>query len=187
MLSSLCRQFTTACAVHTKSHLSASSLVVVPTCASLSGRCFQSSLASPKNKEEDEFVQVLKLNMLQDNPGAVKKVSLLWNKTAEHEPTTSQYLSGLSNDFSSQHNILLCPFRNVVLEEVLVLARERRQGAATKVKRLGLEGLFHLDSKVGKPNSLNCSPNEDSPTRDTKPICWPSILEPFKIILIWDG
>ncbi len=47
MLSSLCRQFSTACTVRTLASSAASS---------------------------PEVVQVLKLNMLQDNPGAVKKV-----------------------------------------------------------------------------------------------------------------
>ncbi|KAG7369670.1 50S ribosomal protein L15 [Nitzschia inconspicua] len=69
MFSSLCRQFTSACSIHTTSQLSA--LSVVASSSSI-GRCFQSSLASSK-KNNDEFVAVLKLNMLQDNPGAVKK------------------------------------------------------------------------------------------------------------------
>lgn len=56
MLSSLCRQFSTTLSVGGRSTAVAS----------------LSTAASPQS---EELVTLLKLNMLQDNPGAVKKVS----------------------------------------------------------------------------------------------------------------
>lgn len=59
MLSSLCRQFTSACSVRTM--YSATTIRA------------QGAAAPIASSSSDEFVSVLKLNMLQDNPGAVKK------------------------------------------------------------------------------------------------------------------
>jgi large subunit ribosomal protein L15 len=82
MLSSLCWKFSAACTVHTQSRRSSISVFATASSwpsssSSCLKRCFQSSLSSTtskKKKNKDEFVTVLKLNMLQDNPGAVKKV-----------------------------------------------------------------------------------------------------------------
>mmetsp|Transcript_1391 Transcript_1391/g.2527 ORF Transcript_1391/g.2527 Transcript_1391/m.2527 type:complete len:106 (+) Transcript_1391:304-621(+) len=89
MLTTLCRHLATKCHLGVVQSTASSSIVVSSPAAMVHSaahqlpvqqrRCLLSSMASANNQghKEDEFVTVLKLNMLQDNPGAVKKVRRL--------------------------------------------------------------------------------------------------------------
>lgn len=98
LLSSLCRQLTSACTIQSKSALkarhlryhdgqiaaaltsgstSSSASAISTSNIALGSRhatITTSSTSSIAGGDEPEIVQVLKLNMLKDNPGAVKKV-----------------------------------------------------------------------------------------------------------------
>ena len=74
MLSSLCRSLSSACSVSAVARSTATLQVRAAVAAPRELQRQDFSSMAQKNEEED-FVSVLKLNMLQDNPGAVKKVS----------------------------------------------------------------------------------------------------------------
>ena len=164
MISSLCRQMSSAC--------------------TLRSARMMSSVASAS---EPEIVSVLKLNMLQDNPVAVKKVCMLIHiicvcvhavRCLDIIWVNCAHLSRSLIIAFAGHSLLLFSInktRNVVLAVVLVLPRERLQDVVIKVKRLERVVPFHWVLKVDKPNFTNCCPNVDSPTRNTKRICFQSI------------
>ena len=142
-------------------------------------------MASPHKNEDEEFVSVLKLNMLQDNPGAVKKVSGLTYSVFGLVEKTSFAVS-LTQFQTSLFLYTYCN-RNAGLEEASDPAKAKRQDVVTRDKRREPVDPYPLDLKADKQNSTSSFRNEDLPTSDTKKTCLPSTWVPFKITLTWAG
>ena len=93
---------------------------------------------------QDEEITVLRLNNLQDNPGAVKKVCALYS--------TSDVFCVLVSLFFASNALV---HRNAESVVVLVLPKARQQGEDTRVKRPELVDRFRWALRVDKPNSTN--------------------------------
>ena len=154
-----------------------------------------------ENDESLEYTPVLKLNMLQDNPGAVQKVSKRDNDDRDKWigiflfclfqklpcPMCSNppyflftlvahrmYRVIFFSCFLSICSFVICLryCRNAVLVAELVRPRERPLDEDTKAKRLVPVDPSLLPLREVKHVSSNCCPSADSPTNGTRPICY---------------
>ena len=159
MLSSLCRHFK-------------SSVTLRPWMMTMSTAA---AAATP------ETIQVLKLNMLHDNPGAVKKVGLS-KETSETTVMVNKWLLFGQSSFDPRYEKQLRthafppPFpptndciyhcidqlfyeRNVESVEGSEVPKEKHLVKVTRDKRLGRVEASHWALRVVRPNFSNCCPN----------------------------
>jgi hypothetical protein len=152
MLSSLCRQFSAIGLVHAKkatAKATTTATTILPAISSGSSssslqqfassssntKCFLSTYPSTTtasgDQQAEEFVTVLKLNMLKDNPGAVKKVR-------SYESPVYLFLGKIWNSTEISPNnpfLFRISYRNVVWDVVSVPRKVKQPDGVIKDKR----------------------------------------------------